>query len=343
MVSQCITGNDKMEKLPFSEFSYGFSFTENMMRSDSIVPDFYPIHPSLRAEADLGYDIEFRHPGAILYFQFKIPKMLKTNRALETNRNRFNIGDLYPPFLRMPIMSQTTSNQHNTLISWEKKKIKENKRNRNKRCSFVFYATPMFSDSNDLNANFQSASVHLSSALFSPLEIDYLRPGDYHSIAYNLGVHYPQHGWMCSNTPNRWKFLLKNNVFHSEVKPIKIYRYSRIIRAVNCCLKRSERHRTNLLDAIDMELNSIDGYMIDERPIIRRHEPFDGYWRESEVYNRLREAGKLRYVSPTNIQPSDGGRIRYDREMSPEMRKLIKLQQAARSYFNAELFIFQRR
>ena len=331
-----------MEKLPFSEFSYGFSFIENMMRSDSIVPDCYPFLPDLRAEARLGYDVEFHHPGAILYFQFKIPKKLKTDRALETNRNRFSIGDLYPPFLRMPIMSQTTSSQHNTLINWEKQKIIENRRHGSKKCSFVFYATPMFYSSSDLNKNFQSASVHLSSALFSPSDIDSLFLGDYHSVAYNVEIHNPQHGWVCSNTPARWKFPLKNGMFSSAVKPVKIYRYSRIMRAVNCCLKRRERAEMNLIDAINMELESINRYVIEERPIIHGDASPDNSWYESEIYNRFREAGKLRYVSSKSPPPSDRKETPSVSEMGQKMRKLIELRDTARSYFGVELVIFQR-
>lgn len=331
-----------MEKLPFSEFSYGFSFVENMMRSDSIVPGLYPVFPSLREEAKLGYDVKFDHPGAILYFQFKIPKKLKTDRALETNRNRFNIGDLYPPFLRMPIINQTNSSQHNTLIRREKRKKKENRNCICKKCSFVFYATPMFSSSSELNNYFQTHSVHRKSALFSPLEIGTLRPGDYHSVAYNLEIHNPRHGWVCSNTPARWKFRSGKSMFSSKVKPVKIYRYSRIMQAVNYCLRRSERSRIKLIDAIYMELESIKGYVDDDSPITHSDASPDRSWYESETYNRFKEMGMLEYASSEFRRPSDDAEPPDFSDMGQEMKKLTELREIARSHLGVELVIFQR-
>ena len=67
-------------KLGYSEFSFGYAFTENLIRSTSSGAAIAPYFPNLRDEGSLGYDVDIRLPGRPLFLQFKLPdRTIKNN------------------------------------------------------------------------------------------------------------------------------------------------------------------------------------------------------------------------------------------------------------------------
>ena len=60
-------------KLGYSEFSFGYAFTENLIRSSPLSPSGAPVFPNLVQEADLGYDVRIDLPGLPWFFQYNLP------------------------------------------------------------------------------------------------------------------------------------------------------------------------------------------------------------------------------------------------------------------------------
>src|SRR6267142_405028 len=97
-----------MMKLGYTEFSFGYAFTENLIRSSAVGPVGAPVFPNLIQEARLGYDIKIDFPAVPLFFQFKLPELMKRKSA---NRpSGFTV-----PFFRMPVMRRDISDQHKRL------------------------------------------------------------------------------------------------------------------------------------------------------------------------------------------------------------------------------------
>jgi hypothetical protein len=161
-------------KIGYSEFSFGYAFTENLIRSAVSAPKGAPIFPNLYDEGSWGFDVKIDLPGVPLFFQYKLPELMKRNSARELSITP--PLKLVIPFFRMPVMRRDLSKQHQLLISLEK--------------SFpgaVFYASSCLSDIHSFNAAYNAARVHDRSALFSPSDIGPLPDDKEHSVAYQDG------------------------------------------------------------------------------------------------------------------------------------------------------------
>jgi len=169
-------------KLGYSEFSFGYAFTENLVRSSPIGPTGAPVFPNLVQEAQLGYDVRINMPGLPLFFQYKLPTSMKRNTATEISKHQ--ISGLAAPFFRMPLMRRDLSQQHEKLIELE-----------NKFPGTVFYATPSLQDLSQFNLAYNTARVHERSVFFSPTEIGSLPDAKDHSVAYEDGASV---GYFCS-------------------------------------------------------------------------------------------------------------------------------------------------
>lgn len=153
-------------KAEFSEFSFGFAFTYELI---SALPGISaaPLFPSLRAEAKLGYDVKLDFPGLPLFFQFKLSDCLVRNNALYW----CNYG---APYFRIQITSLKISEQHNIL--------KDLKRQRNDYD--VFYAAPLFYTMDDFNRLYLENCVSTES-IWLPLEsVPYLQDQEDHCITF---------------------------------------------------------------------------------------------------------------------------------------------------------------
>ena len=169
-------------KLGYSEFSFGYAFTENMVRDSVERPSGAPVFPNLRQEAQLGYDVRVDYPGVPVFFQFKLPDLMMRRSAKEIAT--LQLPGLSIPFFRMPLMKRDQSDQHIHLINLEKKFR-----------GAVFYATPLLKNNITFNAAYCKASVHRRSGLFSPSEIGPLTDNGSHSVAYKSSS---TRAWHCS-------------------------------------------------------------------------------------------------------------------------------------------------
>ena len=169
-------------KLGYTEFSFGYAFTENLIRSASSRSAGAPYFPNLIQEARLGYDVRIDLPGCPLYFQYKLPELMIRNSAAEISKH--SLSGLCTPFFRMYLMKRNLSEQHKRLICLEKRSP-----------NTVYYATPVLQDVHAFNAAYNQAMVHLQSALFSPKRIGELSDDRQHTLAFRQGL---TTAWLCS-------------------------------------------------------------------------------------------------------------------------------------------------
>ena len=169
-------------RLDYSEFSFGYAFTENLIRSSATTPGAAPFFPNLKAEGKLGFDVRIDLPAVPLYFQFKLPALMIRNTAVEISKH--NLQGIDTPFFRMPLMTRKQSDQHQLLIDLEAV-----------HSNLVFYATPNCGCRNTFDAAYANVSVHLQSSPFSPTEIGELPDDRPHFVAYRPRLNF---AWFCS-------------------------------------------------------------------------------------------------------------------------------------------------
>ena len=177
-------------QLEYTEFSFGYAFTENLIRSALSGPRGAPFFPNLVQEAQLGYDVHIDLPGCPLYLQFKLPELMVRNSAMEISS--YSLPDIDIPFFRMYLMKRNRSKQHKRLIKLEEKFP-----------NAVYYATPIMENVSAFNTAYNSATVHRRSIFFSPEDIGPLPDDEQHVIAYRDGLDY---AWLCSK-PNEISVL----------------------------------------------------------------------------------------------------------------------------------------
>jgi hypothetical protein len=73
-------------KVGYTEFSYGYAFTENLIRSHPTGAMGAPVFPNLVQEAKLGYDVQIQLPAVPLFFQFKLPDRMEKGTAFQVSR-----------------------------------------------------------------------------------------------------------------------------------------------------------------------------------------------------------------------------------------------------------------
>ncbi|NLS69338.1 hypothetical protein E3H11_10480 [Bradyrhizobium brasilense] len=158
-------------KLGYSEFSFGYAFTENLIRSSSASPSGAPVFPNLNQEAQLGYDVHINLPGLPLFFQYKLPELMTRNNAGEISK--YHLPNLAVPFFRMSLMRMNLSGQHQKLIDLEQKFP-----------GTVLYASPSMRNLGQFDRAYKAGRVHERSVFFSPANIGPLPDSKDHSIAY---------------------------------------------------------------------------------------------------------------------------------------------------------------
>lgn len=169
-------------KIGYTEFSFGYAFTENLIRSTGSRPAGAPVFPNLIQEGQLGYDVHIDLPGCPLFFQYKLPELMVRRSAKEISQYR--LAGIRAPFFRMPLMRRDLSNQHAILLRTEQQFP-----------NAVYYATPCIAGVNGFNAAYNAGRVHIVSALFSPSDIGPLPDDKHHVIAYRGDL---RHAWFCS-------------------------------------------------------------------------------------------------------------------------------------------------
>ncbi len=167
-------------RLPeFSEFSFGFALTENLMNG-SYLPGVRgaPTFPNLYSEgkAGGGYDVEIPAKGVPLFLQFKIPQVV-------TKSTKKRPAGFALPYYRMHLLRRKFSLQHQSLLTHAKQR------------RLVFYSAPLFHTTNNLNSYYDRREVPKNCAFFRPQQIGPLDDAA-HYVAYEKPS---KVGWLFSD------------------------------------------------------------------------------------------------------------------------------------------------
>ena len=164
-------------KSEFSEFSYGFAFTYELVNA---LPGISaaPLFPSLRAEAQLGFDVRLNYPGLPIFFQYKLSDcLIRTNSSYWSNYR--------VPYYRLNITPLRTSRQHNIL-----KQLADLETD-------VFYAAPLFYTMLEFNNHYLESQVTNRSAWIPLEELPCLDDNEDHCVTFttpnNLSWHTDEH------------------------------------------------------------------------------------------------------------------------------------------------------
>ena len=151
-----------MDKCQFSELSYGYCLTEDLIVGQGTPLTAAPLFPSLIEEGQpgVGYDVRFDRPGTPLFLQFKPVHQMVRGTANEARRGHFQ-----PPFYRMHLRSRRISDQHQSLLSLEQ------------AGNDVFYVAPGFHTTMELNTTYAQRRVwdrsfRINPTLIGPLPND---------------------------------------------------------------------------------------------------------------------------------------------------------------------------
>ncbi len=154
----------------FSEFSYGFALTRELIavwENDLLAA---PIFPSLIEEgrAGGGYDVNLKFPGFPLFLQFKRADCMVRRSAIESSPPH----NFTPPFFRMYITERWRSAQHEMLVALDD------------GGNQVFYAAPVFHTLEELNRYYLAAQVSQRSFYIAPSRIGRL-DNDWHHVTFD--------------------------------------------------------------------------------------------------------------------------------------------------------------
>ena len=167
-------------KSEFSEFSYGFALTHNLLHlspSIQVAPQF----PSLVQEGGIGYDVQLGYPTLPTFLQFKLSDYLTRRPAKYWNH-------YHEPYFRFDISSLVVSNQHNLLKDLAN------------RGELVYYVAPLFWETTEFNRAFRTNQISARSIWvhvgrlprltdYEPHHVTFIGPKDpaWHTEQWNLG------------------------------------------------------------------------------------------------------------------------------------------------------------
>lgn len=150
----------------FSEFSYGFALTSEIITRSKADLVKAPEFPNLKKEGKVGYDLKLEWPLLTLLLQFKSVNAMTTNRAKESHV-------IKPEFYRMHLRAANVSKQHALLMNHQKK-----------GGSAVYYAAPGFYEALDFDRFYQAGKLIEASAFFRPLDIGKLPDDGNHHVSF---------------------------------------------------------------------------------------------------------------------------------------------------------------
>jgi hypothetical protein len=140
-----------------SEFSYGYGITREIERLlDGIGIKTAPFLPSLLQEAQLGFDVGFKKPGAAILVQFKLGQSV---RRFVRPKSMTSAPSIAKPFWRFKVNTAEAEGQYETLLKAEQDGAE------------AYYAAPRFVDWNEYLALFETEKVLENSLLIRPTEI----------------------------------------------------------------------------------------------------------------------------------------------------------------------------
>jgi hypothetical protein len=162
-----------------SEFSYGYSVTDELIHHHGLPIVAAPVFPSLFAEGrgGGGWDVKLQVPSLALFLQFKLSHKMVKGTASEYADG--HISTL--PFFRMHIWSRRTSKQQDLLMDLED--VGE----------LVYYVAPQFFTDSEQNDAYLTHNVINRSRFFRPSLIGRLTDDSEHWIAFS-----DSSTWVCS-------------------------------------------------------------------------------------------------------------------------------------------------
>jgi len=193
----------------FSEFSYGYAVTEEIVTASKATLVAAPLFPSLYEEGKSGggFDVKIPLKGTPVFLQFKLSDCLERKNAKEYPKPIKNL-----PYYRMYLRPRNHSDQHQLLIDLEASG------------ESVFYIAPEFHLPSELNSFYQSKTVVSNSAAFSPSDLGPLVDDDQHYVVFERGTSV---GYFCSDNPIEVRKAsikegLENLVRARDVQPRKL-------------------------------------------------------------------------------------------------------------------------
>lgn len=178
-----------------SEYSYGFALVSELIHYYEIGSLGAPRFPTQVEEGEEGgYDVEIPH-GIPIFLQMKRSECLVGRTA--KNASRLGI-----PHYRMHLRPLRHSQQHNLLLAWEQLHPE------------VYYATPLFHTSKELDEAYQSNEVAARSLLVKPSIIGHL-PDDKN---HHLDVSANGAKWLfCSGSPRELEAVPVERVLRTDI------------------------------------------------------------------------------------------------------------------------------
>lgn len=163
-------------KAKFSEFSYGFALTHELVRGSGGVLAAAPEFPSLfdEGKAGGGYDVKLVR-GRPLLLQFKLSEYMKGVKSNLSEQDCFQL-----PYFRFDVRPRIESNQHKLLLDWER------------RGKLVYYAAPAFWQTTELNTYFFNEKIAQKTVFVRPSSIGPLPDDNKHRIVFS-----PNHSYGC--------------------------------------------------------------------------------------------------------------------------------------------------
>jgi hypothetical protein len=152
----------------FSEFSYGFAVTHELVARSAGRIVAAPELPSLIKEGQKGggYDVKISFRGWPLFLQFKLAEYLSRSTAGQW-------ADFCRPYYRFWLHAPRHFDQQQLLLDLES------------AGNLVFYAAPAFHQVAELDASFRSASVAGRSCYFRPSDIGVVLDDDAHCVTFH--------------------------------------------------------------------------------------------------------------------------------------------------------------
>lgn len=158
----------------FNESTYAFKVTAEVSQylTNQQALTAFPFIPTLRAEADLGYDVSIGARWGMIYLQYKIPEYMFGPTARE-------YGWLNHSYFRFTVKSDETTNgsiQHNVLCALETRETPLG--------GGVCYVAPIFLTDADFLTYYQTDTVIEQSVFASPLHLGTIARDELHRYTY---------------------------------------------------------------------------------------------------------------------------------------------------------------
>ncbi|SED37255.1 hypothetical protein SAMN02787142_3056 [Burkholderia sp. WP9] len=176
-------------KSSFSELSYAFALTENLVNSLGLPLLTAPAFPSTAAEGKkgAGHDLKLTMPGMNLFLQFKLSHCMRNASAKEFTSGKFlkSVGGKTQPVYRMYLHPLKSSRQTSLMLKLEK------------RHCFVYYVAPLFHLPVDLSKHFFAKTVAEESRFLRPSVIKKMPDKNEHFVSFRK----TGKPWRFSNDP----------------------------------------------------------------------------------------------------------------------------------------------